>query len=1781
MIKIIIFVKILKPAILLMNINYKDLTPVSPIYKSLRTLVSSAKTSDNTNILIKTTANPFPPIQDIEMIRHEYEIAKDLKHENIAQIFEILDNERTVLMFREYFEGISLSSFLQSKPELKTTQILHIAIQISEAIQYIHSKNIIHKDINPNNILINPSNLSIKLIDFGIATKQVRETIDLINLSQLEGTLDYISPEQTGRVNRSLDYKTDLYSLGVVLYQLFTKRLPFISDDSLELIHAHIALTPEPLHYINTAVPEVISEIVLKLLAKNAEDRYNSAAGLLHDLLLCKENLAITGLISNFKIAQVDFSTKLQIPQKLYGREAQRNELLTIYDTVNLECNAALIFIKGVSGVGKTSLINEIHKPMTQNNGFFIKGKFDQLQRNIPYLALLNAFDDFIDQVITESDAKLAIWKEKLLKALDINIKVVMNFLPRLEAIVGEQPEVEVLPSAESQNRLENTFTNFIRVIATSENPLCMFIDDLQWADASSLKLMEVLLQEPERKSLLMIGAYRDNEVDTAHPLLQTIQNIEKQGVRVTNIHLDNLQLQDITNLVNDTLQRKNINATAELAKLIFSKTQGNAFFVNQFLNSLYQSNQLNFDLVHQKWIWDIESIKELNQTANVADFIAQKINQLPSELIKILSYAAAISNTFDVETVAAITENTEEKAKQYLQIAIEEEILVKRKQNYQFMHDKVQQAAYSMVAKDEKVKMHLEIATLWSKNISTEQLENNIFNISNQYNFALSAIKDENQKAIVANYNLIAGKKALSGNAFSNASEYLLIGYKLLPENSWQTAYTQTIDFVTALVESEYQNGKFDKSESYANLIIENAKTPLEKAEMYNNLIIQNTLKQDFVKAIACGIIGLKLVGVEVPDEEDLPPAVGAGIGDVMVSLGGRVIADLVHQPDIESETDRMTVKLLVNLAPTAFLLGKQMLWTYVIVNATAISLKKGNMPESCTAYSSFGIISGAAFSDYVSGYEYGKLAIGIADKYGNLRVKTSALFVVGTFLRAWTDSIKGAFESLLDSIRNGVSSGELQFASYSAGNTLALLFHSSHIIKEALSYLNTSLAVAQKAQNFFAESSILVDGMLLHLLSEPKQDEIQVSHLKLSIGAIKRKYVIENNPLILFSYSYSWGLANFYLGKHEQGFRDLLASENYLFSQNGGVYQIDFFCFMPLMAIYTSWQSKDSELLQLAESKFSTYFPKLEMLNTIAPHIYSQRHTIILAIQAAMNNESSEAMRLFDEAIDLALQNGFLNDYALYYELAAIYYGSMNRNKIKEIYMLEAYYNYANWGAYAKVELLEIENRFILEKTSTQNTTNRGTSTKQTLSRSSATISNKNYTNDESTFSQIDISSIVKANLVLASEVVLDKLCQTLMAVVVESAGANRGILVIKKQGEMLVFAEKLAKTSTEIIPNTNLKEAIEKLLLPEEIINYAINSRKTLVIDNVQQDEKFAKSTYVKQNNSKSILCLPLIHQKDLIGILYFENSLISGAFTSKRLAMLNLLSSQITISVVNALLYENLEEKVKDRTAKLSEAYDLIQRKNFDITSSINYAKRIQDAMLPSVQEINSKINSFVFFLPKDIVSGDFYWFAEKDGNYILAVGDCTGHGVPGALMSMLGSEALNKAVHDLEIHAPDTILTELHRSISKVLKQQETGSRDGMDIAIITINKTENKAYFAGAMNPLYYIQNEQFIEIKADKMPIGGQSIYVERAYTTHTVDIAIPTTLYLCSDGFQDQFGGEQNRKYLTKNFKNFLYTLHSEHIEIQKDKLHTEFEKWKGKLAQIDDVLIVGIKL
>ncbi|MBC1220656.1 AAA family ATPase, partial [Nostoc sp. UCD120] len=544
---------------------------------------------------------------------------------------------------------------------------------------------IIHKDIKPQNIIVNLATCQVKIIDFSISSLLFQEKPKLSNPGLLEGTLAYMSPEQTGRMNRSVDYRTDFYSLGVTFYEMLTGQLPFSATDPMELVHCHIAKQPIAVEQLNPQIPQVISAIIMKLLSKTAEGRYQSAFGIKADLETCLDQLEQTNSITKFAIGQHDHSSQLQIPEKLYGREAEINILMNAFEKVN-QGNKELILVAGYSGIGKSALVNEIHKPVIKHRGYFIAGKFEQFQRNIPYASLIQAFQELMQQLLTDSEAQLSTWKEKLLEALVPNAQIIIDVIPELELIIGKQTEVPQLASAEAQNRFNLVFQKFINVFAQKEHPLVVFLDDLQWADLASLKLIQLLITDAEIQYLLLIGAYRDNEVDASHSLMLVLQEIEKNSSNVQIVHCQNLKITHVCQLVSDTL-KSNLENSKELAKLIFNKTAGNPFFINQLLKFVHQEKLLLFDFITAQWQWDIQHIQMLGITDNVVELMIGKIQKLKDSTQNILKIAACIGNRFNLNILSCVNEKSPNDTALEIWEALQAGLILPLSDNYKLPH--------------------------------------------------------------------------------------------------------------------------------------------------------------------------------------------------------------------------------------------------------------------------------------------------------------------------------------------------------------------------------------------------------------------------------------------------------------------------------------------------------------------------------------------------------------------------------------------------------------------------------------------------------------------------------------------------------------------------------------------------------------------------------------------------------------------------------------------------------------------------------------------------------------------------------------------------------------------------------------------------------------------------------------------------------------------------------------------------------------------------------------
>jgi len=1724
--------------------------------------------------ILKRFNQEFPTEACIQRFQNEYNILQNLELDGVRKVIDYQKKGNTHALILEYIEGKELINYLREH-SLTFIEKLGLLLQLTQIIGQVHQAGIIHKDLNPNNILLTEEG-KVYLIDFGISSKFTLKQPNLGNPEGLEGTLSYISPEQTGRMNRSVDYRTDLYALGVIFYQVLANQLPFISSDSMALVYAHIAEMPAPPKEINPEIPNLISELILKLLAKNPEDRYQSALGIAHDLTKYLTCLEQGDNNPNFSLAKNDFSGKLQIPEKLYGREKEIKIILEAFNHV-LRGSVELTLVVGYSGTGKSVLASETHRLLASTKGYFVEGKFDQFQRNIPFSAWIQAFQNFIDLLLTENEETLNYWKTAILEALGDNGGVLTEVIPNLEAVIGNQPKPAEIGGQEAQNRFNYVIQNFIKAITNEKHPLIIFIDDLQWADLASLNLLKTLVTDQENTHLLCVGAYRDNEVSATHPLALTLKEIEQETYKVNKITVGNLNSEAVLDLLADTLNYKKDKDLALLNHILLSKTQGNAFFTHQFLKHLYETELLRFDFKSKKWTWQNRKIEQEDLTDNVVEFMAQKVTSLSENIRKLLEFAACIGNKFKLNTLEIIIQNTDLQThlKNDLETAILEGlILPTQKGSYQFVHDRIQQAAYSLISQQKKQAIHLKIGQLLSHSLPKEEREERIFDITNHYNLATD-IFEEKDREIALILNQEASQKAQGSASFDGMLTYIQKAKNLLPKNSWKTDYDTTLNVYKTLVEAEFLNTNYDTTKQYVAEIVGNAQDIIDKAEAMALLSKQSIVQGQFRESIEQGFFLLSLLGIEKP-QNDLEAVQQYFFHDVLAKT--RKIMDETGLENLPVNTSReviLMIEILELLAGATYIIGDMLLFQFCCAKGVELSLKYGNASSSPKHYVNSSIFISAFLGDYKDGYKLAESAYNLAQESNSgMIAKVSISFA--NWQSHWANHLKHGKSIVLDGLQKGLEMGEIEFAMYNVFCYFCGLFAEG----VSLRYIKKELEEKYWALSLKYYNTLNVQILVALRWNISALEETQLETINDSVEEFDEKgfekYWLDNNMAMMLAIYYVYKAQTlFILGKTQEAYDTLQLATPYAPTILSFTAFFDHNFYTSLLNLQKYETTKEQTVFEVVQTNQES----MKVWAENCPENFLHKYQLVEAETARIKKKKWHIIvELYEQAIENAQQNGFIQDAALANELCAKYFLSIGKNKYASLHIVEAYQFYNQWGATAKLRQLEESYpEFLSIKEVAISSTRREATSFWTTVRST-TIQ-----------STIDIDTILRANMSLSQQVRLHNLIEEMLHLLSINSGADKIIFLRREADQWFVEADQ--KHDENRVKKAIPFEKYSKL--PQQVISYALRCKRFVLSDNISQDTTFQKDPYIQRKQTKSVLVIPVQRKNQLIALIYLENSLNTGVFHQKRYDLVNALATQLAISMENTLLYENLEHKVQEQTQAIQKAYQELHKKNENLVASVNYARNIQQALLPfhyHIEEALGKENFFIFFKPRDIVSGDFYYFAQVNEKIILSAVDCTGHGVPGAFMSMIGIAMMNEIIKANYITSPDTILNQLHSYIQLALQQQETNNQDGMDMSLITIDKATKQVHFAGAKNPLIYIQSKELTQLKGNRMNIGGITKrrgkmikQLPRDFTKHTISIQEPTVFYLLTDGYPDQFGGAKRRKFQLKNLRKLFLEIHQEPCLQQYSTLEQTLNNWieVGGEQQIDDITILGVKL
>jgi predicted ATPase/GAF domain-containing protein len=1516
------------------------------IYESFNSKVyQGIRIVDQQPVILKVLRQDYPTPQELTRYKQEYKTICRLNFPEAIKAYGLESYHRTLVIILEDFGAASFKQLLEQKP-LALGGFFPLAIAIVEHLGKIHAANIIHKDLNPANIIFNATTKQLKIIDFGIATILKRENPTLKSPNILEGTLPYISPEQTGRMNRSLDFRTDFYSLGVTFYELLTGSLPFTATDALELIHCHLAKQPVDLvTFSQGRIPAVVGRIVGKLMAKTAEERYQSTYGIQADLETCWRQLSATGTITDFVIATQDLTHQFQIPQKLYGRDGEIASLKAAFARVTARKSSApeLMLVSGYSGVGKTTLVQEIYQPITEKRGYFIAGKFEQFQRNIPYSAVVNAFSNLVKQLLGENQTALKQWRSQLLAALGENGQIIIEVIPEVELIIGEQPAAAEAAGTRcgqalsAQNRFNLVFKNFIRVFCSSEHPLVIFLDDLQWADSASLKLIELIMLDADLEYLFLIGSYRDNEINQTHPLTFTLEELRRQGSIVNQIHLQSLALNQVSQFIADTL-----NSTPDyvqpLAELVWQKTNGNPFFINEFLKTIDAENLLVFnpagysatipDQNQQLWQWNLKEIERISSTDNMVKFMIAKIEKLPTATQEVLSLAACIGAKFDLKTIALICDKSPEELFEDLTCAIatgliiplselDEQLLI---QDYKFGHDRIQQAVYTLIGRtakpspkklgteSQKLLTHLKIGYLLWKNTPSEELPEKVFKIVDHFNVGQQLIKKRSHRRQIARLNLLAGQKAKAANAYEAALKYFKIGQKLLAPESWRTNYPLTLVLYVEAAEAAYLSGDFQGMEHCAAVVLKKAKTLLDQVKVYQ---VQLSAYQGQNKDLAAIQLALPLLRnleftfPESPSTLDIQQE----LANSQLALVGIEIEDLINLPPMTNPAKLAAMEIASSVFSSIYIAAPQLL-PILVVKQVNLSICYGNTALSAFAYANYGLILCGLAAEMSQGYQFGRLALSIADQWQSKELMPRIIAVFYATISIWQEPLQDSLKSLKFAYQIGLEMGDLYY-----GTTCVYLytFHAAFSGQElsALATEITTYAVnldklqQQKTLNYLR----LYNQTVFNLIGQAA-DPCRLEGESAEEQEMLSQYLATGDRYGLCAFHVNKLFLCYLFGDYHQGIANAQAAQQYL---DGAIatFLIPLFHFYDSLVWLAVYNSVSIAERQTILERVQNNQAKMQGWATHAPSNYLHKFYLVEGEKYRVQGSYVEAMECYDSAIAIAELNQYLNDTALANELAAQLYLDWGKEKIAKTYIVEAHYLYTLWGAMGKVQNLETRFSQLLSQFSVSNLA-------ITLSEQVKTTTGTNTRSGE----MLDLATIMKASQAISSEIVLSKLLTTLMKIMIENAGAVEGYLILQTEGQLVIEASgSVNENQVTVLQSIPIENH-----LPTSIINYVARTHTTFLRQDAAHQGDFTKDPHIQTHQTKSLLCTPLLDRGQLRGIIYLENNLTVGAFTQERLEILQLLSSQAAIAITNAKLYTALEEN-QNRLNQFLEAMPL--------------------------------------------------------------------------------------------------------------------------------------------------------------------------------------------------------------------------------------------------------------
>lgn len=1468
-----------------------DAYAIGPIlHSSSRSLIYLAtRRTDGETVVIKTLPEEHRA-SDVIRIQNEFAMASRLKVPGVIRPLELWSLGGRPALVLEYFDGRPLRR--EIKPPLSPERFLEIACPLAAILASIHARKVIHKDIKPDNILYSAKSREVRIADFGISSllNSIRPGKES---AWTEGSLPYISPEQTGRIGRTIDQRSDLYSLGITCYEMLTGSYPFQAEDPLEWAHCHIARNPTPPRERIASIPESISNIVLKLLAKDPEDRYQSAHGLRIDLEECRRQglESGSGSIRTFPLGMKDFSDGLRIPHRLYGREIETAVMNGALQRVAEGEGPENIMVSGYSGVGKSALVEVLRMNSIAAKGMFVAGKFDQYHRDIPYATLVEAFSGAVLQILAGGAERIADWSARLQAALGVNARLMIGVIPQLESLLENQPPVPELSPTEAKNRLHMVFRQFIGVFAQQDHPLVLFLDDMQWSDPASLGLIMDLAGNRELRQLLVVGAYRDNEVGPSHPLRIGLEAARKNGAEIRSLVLAPLSEPNLSALLTDALRPASGNID-RLTGLLKEKTGGNPFFAIQFLLALNEEGLIRRE-EDGSWNWDIEAITAKGFTENVIDLMSERLHRLSPSAREALQHFACLGAKAGVGDLARVLGGPEEECHESLSETMAAGLVTSSYETYAFVHDRVQEAAYSSIREDQRPEWHLRIGRRLQENRSRESIEEKVFLIVSQLNRGIKLIRDAAEKESLIKLDALAGRKAKASVAYETARTCFSHAIGLLPQGSWSLRYRECFSLHMELSECEFLLGNLDRAEELALMLLGQAKSLSDRTAVYELRMRCYQLSGKFEKALALAMECLGLFGIKWPEkDEDIFAAIGKGMQEVQDLLRGRPIESILDAPVAEDADVRALISLLVGAIPSTFYI-KPLLFPLVVLESTIQSLRHGNVEDSCIAYCCYGTI---IKEDVDTGFRFSEMSLRLNEKFGDAKRRCAVLYLHAAPHNYRKRPFTTSFPFFEKGYLSGLETGDLLHASYIA------IQHVNQAIEAGMPF-DQLLQLTARYREFLKQSHNLV----VHRSMESNEQFIAALQGRTKGATSFEDGTFDEQEAIgLFTKTgFIPSLANHHIRKQMLAVIQGQYEESLTHAGLAAGVLMAAHC-LPVEAAYHFYRAlgfaghysragegQQAEFLREIEAERAW----LEKAAGHCPENYASRHLLVSAEIARIKGADLEAMRHFEQAMDAAEANGLLLDEALIQERASLFFRGKNLERTADQHLGRARSAYRRLGASGKVKLIDLHHPDLhKEKHVWRDTSYEGHAR------------------------QLDILSVAKASQAISGEILLDGLLRKLMAAMLEQAGAQWGCLLLRSRDRYIPAAQAVLAgdgSVNVVLPPADGGPEMESRPLPQSVLSFTARSKKRVIMENAAMDATFSADPYLARAKPKSVLCMPILRQGEPSGLLYLENNLLAGVFTADKLEVLELMASQAAISLENARLYEGLRREYSER------------------------------------------------------------------------------------------------------------------------------------------------------------------------------------------------------------------------------------------------------------------------